>query len=420
MIGKNNKINRMATRNINIFLTGIAIYGVAFVIARSYPPYLVILAVQLVQFLGICLVTFALFSLIELKNSTTSYVKFILILLVAWFYFLIAWSLRLDFDFIKLKLFVEEASLFTYLVPLVVLVPKKVLFLKNTAKTCIILGIVYLIFLFIYRDVIFKIYGSDSLVNERYFFEYCAKWLGITAGIIILLYPYFSKKVKIIALLIILSILVTALFRARRTIIFMSVFPLIIAGFIYILNSRHKMLAFIIGIMIFLGLAGVGYELYSDNQSGFFSYLSTRIDEDTRTGVNDCFYNDFTFKDWIIGRGFEGRYFCPNLYDYEVSGYRPMIETDFLNIILKSGGIYLALLLALMIPAVFKGWFQSKNILSKAAASWIFFWILCLYPANVFAFSLNYLLVWLSVGICFSERIRLMPDETLKRYFEIY
>jgi len=410
----------MATRNINMFLTGMAIYGVAFVIARSYPTYLVILTGELVEFLGICLVTFALFSFQELKNSTTSYVKFILILLVAWFCFLIAWSFRLDFDFIKLMLFIEEASLFTYLVPLVVLVPKKVLFLKNTAKTCLILGIVYLIFLFIYRDVIFKIYGSNSVVNEKYFFEYCAKWLSISTGIILLLYPYFSRKVKFFTLIIVLTTLAIALFRARRTLIFMSVFPLIIAGFIYILNSRHKMLAFIIGIMIFLGLAGVGYELYSDNQNVFFSYLSTRIDEDTRTGVEDCFYNDFTFKDWIIGRGFEGRYFCPTIFDnYELNDYRPMIETDFLNIILKSGGVYLALLLALMVPAVFKGWFQSKNILSKAAASWIFIWIICLYPANVFAFSLNYLLVWLSVGICFSERIRLMPEEVLKRYIKI-
>ena len=181
-------------------------------------------------------------------------------------------------------------------------------------------------------------------------------------------------------------------------------------------NSENQSLI----IMIFLGLAGVGYELYSDNQNVFFSYLSRRIDQDTRTGVEDCFYNDFTFKDWIIGRGFEGRYFCPTIFDnYELNDYRPMIETDFLNIILKSGGVYLALLLALMIPAVFKGWFQSKNILSKAAASWIFIWIICLYPANVFAFSLNYLLVWLSVGICFSERIRLMPEEVLKRYIKI-
>lgn len=408
-------------RNINIFLVGIALFSIALVIARSDPTYLVILVGELVQFLGICLVVYSLLAFVKLNNTTTPYVKFILVLLLAWFYFLIAWSLHLDFDFIKHMLLRGEGSLFTYLIPLVVFIPKKVLLLKNAVRTCIILGIIYFVFLLFYRDVIYKIYGSESVVNEKYLFEYCVLWLGITAGIIFLLYPYFSRKVKMFALLIILTTLVTALFRARRTLIFISVFPLILTGFLYILNSRYKLLALIVGIMILLGIAGFSYELYTNNQNGFFSNLTTRIDEDTRTGVNECFYNDFTFKDWIIGRGFDGRYFCPNIDDnYEVVGYRSMIETDFLNIILKSGGVYLFLLLSLMIPAVLKGWFQSKNLLSKAAASWIFFWILCLYPANVFAFSFNYLLVWLAVGICFSERIRLLPEETVKRYFRMY
>ena len=408
-------------RNINVFLVGYVLYSIAYVIARSDPPYLIVLTGELVQFLGICLVTFAFFASIKLRNSTTSYVKFIVILLVAWLYFLMAWSLRLDFDFIKLMLFGGEGSLFTYLVPLVVFVPKKMLFMKNAITACVILGGIYFIFLFLYRGEVFKIYGSNSVQNAKYFFEFYAKWLSLSAGLILLLYPYFSRKTKLFAILIVLTTLGVALFRARRALIFMSVFPLLVAAFLYILNSRHKILAFIAGCMFLLSFVVMGYGLYSNNQHGFFSNLSTRIDEDTRTGVDDCFYNDFAFKDWIIGRGFEGRYFCPNIDDnYEVLGYRSMIETDFLNIILKSGGVYLVLLLALLIPAAFKGWFRSNNTLSKAAAFWIFFWILCLYPANVFAFSLNYLLVWLSVGICFSERIRLMPEETLKRYFAIY
>ena len=415
------KLTKYDVRNINIFLVGIALYSIAYVVARSDPPYLIILGGELIQFFGICLVVYASFASIKLKNTTPAYVKFILALLLAWFYFLIAWSLRLDFDFMKAMLFGGEGSLFTYLIPLVVLVPNKLLFLKNTVKTCLILGLIYFIFLFIYRDTIFKIYGTDSVVNAKYLFEYCAKWFSISIGITLLLYPYFSRKVMIFALLILLITLLIALFRARRALIFISIFPLLIAGCIYILNSRHKILAFIVGVIIFLGLAVMGYELYSSNQNGFFDNLSTRIDEDSRSTVEDCFYSDFTFQDWIIGRGFDGRYFCPNIDDtYEVVGYRPMIETDFLNIILKSGGVYLALLLALMIPAVIKGWFGSNNILSKAAASWIFFWIICLYPANVFAFSVNYLLVWLSVGICFSKKIRTMPNETLKRYFAIY
>lgn len=421
MFFKISKIDKITNRNINTFLVGISIYSSAVVVGRSDPPYLVLLCGELMQFLGICLVVYALFAFIKLNNTTTIYVKFIMVLLFAWFYFLIAWSFRIDYDFIKAMLFDGEITFFTYLVPLVVFVPKKVLFLKNATKTCLILGLIYFIYLFIYKDIIFKIYDINSVEGAKYLFEYCALWLSLTAGILIILYPYLSKKIILLALLIVLTTLIIAIFRARRTLIFMSVFPILAAGFLYILNSRYKLLALIAGIMILLVLSGVGYEIFLSNESGFFSNLSTRIDEDTRSGVNECFYNDFTFKDWIIGRGFEGRYFCPNIDDsYEVIGYRSMIETDYLNIILKSGGVYLLLLLLLMIPAVFKGWFRSKNILSKAAATWVFFWIICLYPANVFAFSINYVLVWICVGICFSHKIRQMSEETLKRYFEIY
>jgi hypothetical protein len=257
--------------------------------------------------------------------------------------------------------------------------------------------------------------------NAKYFIEYCAKWLSIAAGFIFLLYPYFSKKTKIIVLIVILTTLAIAVFRARRGLIFLSIFPLLLAVFMYISTSRNKLITLIVGFIIFLGLAGLGYEVYLANQNGFFSNLSERIDENTRSNVEECFYSDFKFKDWIIGRGLEGRYFCPNIdSNYEVVGYRSVIETGYLNIILNSGGIYLILLLALMIPAIFKGWFRSKNILSKAAALWIFFWLLTLYPTNLFAFSMNYLLVWIAVGICFSERIRSMPEEILKRYFKTY
>ena len=87
-----------------------------------------------------------------------------------------------------------------------------------------------------------------------------------------------------------------------------------------------------------------------------------------------------------------------------------MIETDYLNIILKGGIISLVLLFMIAIPAIIKGLFYSKNILSKAAAFWIILWFMELYPANVNSFSLNHILVWISIGICYSKEIRSHSD----------
>lgn len=418
MIDTIKKTDRDASINLNIFLIGYVLYSVAFVLERSTPPYLVIIAEEIFSFIGICLIFYALLNSIKLKGTTNGYVKLLLALLIIWTYVLIVWSLELDFDFIKVIIFQGESSLLTYFVPLVVLMPNKILFLKKTMTAVVILGLVFFLYIFLFRDTIFKVYGTLSVTNEKYLFEYCAKWLSLSAGFLVLTFSYQSKKVKFFVVLLILTTLVIALFRARRAMIFMTLLPVIIASAIYIFRSRYKLFALLLAILMVFGIAVIGLQLYSANQNGFFSNLSSRVDEDSRSKVEECLYNDFTFKDWIIGRGLDGRYFCPNIDDnYEVVGYRPVIETDYLNIILKSGSIYLVFLLMVMLPAIYKGLFRSQNVLSKAAGTWILFWIICLYPANVFGFSLNYLLVWISIGICYSKEIRNMPGALLKDYF---
>ncbi len=149
--------------------------------------------------------------------------------------------------------------------------------------------------------------------------------------------------------------------------------------------------------------------------------ITDRITEDTRTPVEKCFYDDMKTKDWIIGKGMMGTYYCPGVDDTSsetvYTDYRSMIETDYLNIILKGGIISLGLLLLITIPAVVKGLFYSKNILSKAAALWILLWLIDLYPATVTTFTLNHLLVWISVGICYSKTIRNMEETAIQEIF---
>jgi hypothetical protein len=40
-----------------------------------------------------------------------------------------------------------------------------------------------------------------------------------------------------------------------------------------------------------------------------------------------------------------------------------------------------------------------------------------MYPATPFGFSLNYILVWISIGICYSSKLRGMSDDTIKEIF---
>jgi hypothetical protein len=123
--------------------------------------------------------------------------------------------------------------------------------------------------------------------------------------------------------------------------------------------------------------------------------------------------------DWIIGKGINGQYYCPGveLGQGRVSIFRRGIETDYLTIILKGGIVSLGLMLLIILPAIVKGFFKSKNLLAKASATWIFLYLVSLYPAPVTTFTLNYLIVWISIGLCYSQKFRNLTDDDLIGYF---
>ena len=158
--------------------------------------------------------------------------------------------------------------------------------------------------------------------------------------------------------------------------------------------------------------------MYQTNKNGLFSFIIERGDEDTRTGVEIYLYQDLKMTDWIVGRGINGEYYCPDIEKNQLTDYRDYIETGYLQIILKGGIIRLALYLLIAIPAIILGFFYSKNLLSKASAIWIFIAIISLYPASVEKFYLQYLLVWISIGICYSKKLRYLPDNTLSEFFK--
>jgi hypothetical protein len=177
-----------------------------------------------------------------------------------------------------------------------------------------------------------------------------------------------------------------------------------------------KIFLFALSLLLISTIYFFGTKIYSENQRGIFSYISDRLNEgidDTRAGVEEDLFQDMEFKDWVIGKGINGSYYSPGLDGEDFRDYRTGIETDYLAIILKGGLINLGLLLLIAIPAIFKGLFYSRNILSKAAAIWILLYLLDLYPTPVTDFTLNYLLVWISIGICYSNTIRNISENKM-------
>jgi hypothetical protein len=304
-----------------------------------------------------------------------------------------------------------DYGVLVYFVPLIILFPKNLGYYKKIFDVIIVFGLFFFI-----SDALYIRELLERSLETRDVIETLAWDLGLPCGFILLTYKYHSSIRKIFALMVIIVALLFSIYQARRGLSVILIATLIFSFFLYLSSTKQKILV----IYLFTLLASLGFlyanKIYNINNNKLLNFIAQRGEEDTRTGVEIYFYNDMQTKDWIIGRGMNGQYYCPGIDDE--TDYRTLIETGYLQIILKGGLVRLVLYLLIMIPAVFLGIFSSKNILSKAAACWILITLISLYPATVESFDLQYIIVWVSVGICYSKKIRNYSDAYINDFLK--
>jgi len=249
--------------------------------------------------------------------------------------------------------------------------------------------------------------------------EYFTQHLSLPLGFLLLTFIYRSSRKNWIALIILGLSFLLAVIRARRGLIFMTFSMLLFSYLIYQYVNKTRVVNIILSgfLIILLGVAAI--RVYDAHRKSTFSLITQRFSQRTRSEVEQYFFMDLKNKDWIAGKGINGQYFCPGVREGvgRVSIYRRVIETGYLQIILNGGIINLVLIVLIMIPAIVKGLFYSKNVLSKAASIWIIMFFLYIYPGTPTIFSINYMLVWISIGIAYSREIRELPEEELLRLF---
>lgn len=407
-ISLDSDISETTGKSLNIFWIGFVIYSASFALSTTTTVSYILC--QLFQFFGLILLVPASMKLIHWKFDN-SYLKIIYIIYCSWLLTVIFRGFLFDFSSLKFMAFNAEFGLFRYFVPLVLLFPRNIHYYKKMFNAIVFLGVVFILYIIVFRGNLLDLNYTNN--NTKFTFEYFAKILSIPAGFIMLTYAYHPLRRKIFIMLVIAVGVGFALYRARRALLFMTISPLFFTYLLYLYKGKKKILIILFSIFIGAFLIYFGAKVYNENKSGMFALITERIDENTRSAVEENFYQDMTTLDWIIGKGINGEYYSPGIDLGDTTGYRGMIETDYLNLILKGGIISLALLLLIAIPAIIKGLFYSKNLLSKAAAFWIIIWLMELYPANVNSFSLNHILVWISIGICYSKEIRNRSEQSV-------
>lgn len=410
---KENFRNR-TDKNLNYFWAGFVLYTASY--ALSTTTVVNYILCQGLQLIGIGVFIYFGIKLISWKFNN-SYLQVLFALYLSYQLTVILRATEYDYENIKVMLFDAELGLFRYFAPLILLFPKNPLYYKKMVIAILSLGAIFLLYDVLFIDNLMDLNYENS--NTKFTYEHFVKILSAPTGFVLMTFMYQSKRVRIFALVVLLVSAFFAILRARRALLFLTISPIMFSYMLYLFSQKKKFFSMLLPLVIILIALFYGVKNSSGETPAMFGFLSDRATEDTRSGVEIMFYRDMTLEDWIFGKGMDGVYYCPGIETGANAVYRAMIETDYLNIILKGGIISLLLVLMIAIPAFVKGVFFSNNMLSKAAGVWVLFWMLSLYPATVTTFSLHYLSFWVAIGICYSDVIRSTSDESLKRIFSL-
>lgn len=416
-------VSKNQEMNLGFFWYGFVAYTIFFVLGSAEAPFLSPANYQALQILGFMLMALGGFGLMNFKFDN-EYLKILFIINFLYSATIVLRGSQYDFNSLKLMFLDVTFGILPYFASVVVLIPRSISNYRKIFNSLLILAAFFLICVVLFYNTLHD-YDRLNLVAQG-LVEILSTLLALPIGYILINFVYQTGKKGLMrfgiknmfALFVILVTLFFAIFRARRGLIFMCLTTLICMGMIYVITTKKRTL--IIATAVILLVAGA-FVVPNMKTPAMFGFLIDRGEEDTRTGVEVWMYADMSPSDWVIGKGIKGKYYCPivdNVNDAEGLGYRDNIETGYLQIILKGGILSLSLLLLIFIPAVYIGLFKSKNVLSKAASMWIFLWIVYLYPSGGIVFNMNYVLVWVAVGICYSEKIRNLPDETIKTYLQ--
>ena len=409
----NNDIS-LQKKHINRFIIGILLYSISINLFSEFIPGNIINVVQLI---GLAIWGFYWTKLASLKNISDWYLRITIFLLIIWQLYIVYHGFIFEYLYIKDHLFADNRSM-SYLVPLAVFIS-----VNNTSFWQILFNYLHkmgIAFLIMFPFVLFYLLSNQNIAEQYVWI------LAMGSGFILLTSFYHPRKRVVIALVVMIIALLFITVMARRNIMVTCACFLFFSFIIIpIINKNTPIIKKAVFLVSFTLLITIGYSVFESNQDGIFYGFTKRATENTRETVFLFYFLDMSPTDFVIGKGINGTYFCPEV-DREWSGGedpkhknlddRVYIECGYLQLILNGGVIYLALYLLILIPAMFKGFFLSRNLFSKSCAFLILMHLIDMAPFGLPTFSLRQFTLWFCVAVCFSKEMRRKDEEEMKKF----
>lgn len=253
----------------------------------------------------------------------------------------------------------------------------------------------------------------------------------IPVSFLLLFLPAFSLRQKII-LIFFTAVVLTADLGARSTIIKFAI-PLIFLLVYYFRNTLSvktmeiiRLALLILPIFFFvLGVTGI-FNVFKMDEYIKTSYEGTGVDEegnrvkidlktDTRTFIYvEVLQSAKKNNYWLFGRtparGNESEAFGDILFELTGKYERLENEVAITNVFTWTGIIGVILYFWIFFSASFLAVNRSENIYAKIIGLYVAFRWLYAWVEDVNNFSLNYLMLWIMLGLCFSFTFRGMTD----------
>jgi hypothetical protein len=167
------------------------------------------------------------------------------------------------------------------------------------------------------------------------------------------------------------------------------------------------------------------YQAVERDENG--NIVEDNLKNDTRSFLyTEVLYSAKVFNSWLIGRSPARGNLSVAFGDGDENGRGERLgnEVAILNVFTWTGIIGVVLYLIVFYRASYIAIHHSNNIYSKmlglsVAFRWAYAWV-----EDINYFSLTYLFLWLTIGLCFSKSFRAMSDNEVKHWargiFNIY
>ena len=301
--------------------------------------------------------------------------------------------------------------LWPLIIPLFAFFKKDLTYFIILLKWIFYLGILFLLLILINPSLLLQRQTAESVIG-----------LASSCGYILLFSSFINKRKVNISFLIIFIALLSLTFLARRSGM-ITLLGFIIASYLLSLNSNSKALLFriipLVAVFGMLILSG-----FNNVTSVIVEKLDERMTEDTRSELFEFFFYDM--EDYMIfGKGMNGTYYCPVGGGIEEEGivfaeieHREVIENGYLQLLLTGGIVHVTLFFLVLFPAAILGILKSKNLFSKACGSIILLWLIDMVAFGLPSLSMNYIFVWICVGMSYMASLRGKTDEEIRIEFQ--